>query len=355
MHIDDLDLWTAGLEAPDLKAKAPSEVGRVEQFDVTPLGDQFGQDNKAYVPEALKEPLFGQLDATAETPPSYTYAILDAAKVAGLAELLATSGLEHRCFYKGDTFDQLGDVAPWIVRLKEENKLTQNLFTQGDAPWHLWGNEAGIYLRSTQSLEALWQHFRKFTKVQNSAGASVYFRFWEPHATQAYLGVNPIDAIGSPSFFHSYNAKMADAVICCSTQDVSTVHYAPEREQHPTEAGYKLTLVQEKALTQGEERRRRADIATALRRCFPDKTVDVPRDVLIDTVGRVALRMGAYGIRKVRNIHVLASWQLFYGDLFERRDPNDDLYNICRSTQSEDAKLMQMQRRMDVLHGEGVF
>ncbi|WP_298261297.1 DUF4123 domain-containing protein [uncultured Litoreibacter sp.] len=355
MHIDDFDVWTAGLEAPDMKAGARSEIGRIEQFDVTPLGDQFGQDHTAYVPDALKEPLFGQLYATAEALPSNTYAILDAAKVAGLAEVLATSDLEHRCFYKGDTFDQLGDVAPWIVRLEEESRLTKNLFTQGDAPWHLWGNEAGIYLRSSQSLETLWQHFRKFTKVQNHEGASVYFRFWEPHVAQTYLGVDGSDAVGSPSFFHGYNGKIADAVICCSTQDMSSVHYAPEREQHPTEAGYKLTLAQGNALTQGEERRRRADIATALRRCFPDQTEDIPKDVLIETIGRVALRMGAYGIRKVRNIHVLASWQLFYGDLFERRDPLGDLYNICRSALSEDAKLMQMQRRMDVLHSEGVF
>ena len=141
-------------------------------------------------------------------------------------------------------------------------------------------------------------------------------------------------------------------MICCGTQDVSTVHYAPESS---AETGKKLTLAQERALTQGEERRRRADIATALRQCFPDQTIDVPRDALIETVGRVALRMGAYGIRKVRNIHVLASWQMFYGDLFERRDPRGDLYDICRSAQNEDAKLMHMQRRMDVLHGEGVF
>ena len=330
----------------------PFELGRVEQFEVGPLVHKIGQDDAASVPEPLNEPLFGTLSASSGETSLQTYAILDAAKVVGLPELLATSGLEHRCFYKGDMLDELGDVAPWIVRLEEEHQFTRNLFTQGDAPWHLWDDEAGIFLRSSQGLDVLWQHFRKYTKVQNNSCASVYFRFWEPHVAQAYLKVVGQDALGSPSFFHNSNGKIVDAVICCGTQDVSTVHYASDAS---VKTGYKLTVAQERALTQGEERRRRADIATALRQCFPAQTEDIPQDRLIDTVGRVALRMGAYGIRKVRNIHVLASWQLFYGDLFERRDPNGDLYRICRSELSEDAKLVQMQSRMDTLHSAGVI
>ncbi|SHE87550.1 protein of unknown function [Litoreibacter ascidiaceicola] len=329
-----------------------SELDCVEQFDVVPLSNKVGQGETASVPEALKVPLFGALFVSNDETSPQTYAILDAAKVIGLPELLASSGLEHRCFYKGNMLDELGDVAPWIVRLEAENRLTRNLFTQGDAPWHLWDKEAGIFLRSSQSLVTLWRHFRKFTKVQNSLGDSVYFRFWEPHVAQAYLSVGGRDALGSPSFFHNSNGKIVDAVICCGTQDVSTVHYAPEASP---EMGYKLTPAQERALIQGEERRRRADIATALRRCFPDQTEDMAQDQLIDIVGRVSLRMGAYGIRQVRNIHVLASWQLFYGDLFERRDPNGNLYNICRSELGEDAKLVQMQSRMDALHSAGVI
>ncbi|WP_299192790.1 DUF4123 domain-containing protein [uncultured Litoreibacter sp.] len=350
--VDDSDFWTAGLGAQDLTVGEFSELGRSERFDVVPLSGQIGQSDAAFVPEALNEPLFGALSTSSDETSPKTYAILDAAKIFGLPELLATSGLEHRCFYKGDMLDELGDVAPWIVRLEAQNRLTQNLFTQGDAAWHLWKDEAGIFLRSSQSLKTLWQHFRKFTKVQNSSGESVYFRFWEPHVAQAYLSVGGADASGSPSLFHTSNGKIVDAVICFGTQDVSTVHYAPEAFSEP---GYRLTSAQERALAQGEERRRRADIATALRRCFPDQTEDVPQPALIDTVGRVAHRMGAFGIRKVRNIHVLAGWQLFYGELFERRDPHGELYNICRSGLGEDAKLVQMQNRMDTLHSAGVF
>ena len=56
---------------------------------------------------------FERLEIFAETV--RTYAILDAAKAPGLPELLAASELEHRCLFKGDTYEELKDVAPWIV------------------------------------------------------------------------------------------------------------------------------------------------------------------------------------------------------------------------------------------------
>ena len=94
--------------------------------------------------------------------------------------MLEASGLEHRCLFKGSAFDELKDVAPWIVRLEEGNGFTRNLFTRSDAPWHLWDKEVGVYLRSCQMLNDMWGHFRKFTKVQDEDAKWYYWRFWEP-------------------------------------------------------------------------------------------------------------------------------------------------------------------------------
>ncbi|WP_208354184.1 DUF4123 domain-containing protein [Pseudaestuariivita rosea] len=168
---------------------------------IKPLDDQFGIDPKKTVPDALYDVLFGQPDPTATeieaaggdpkaAPPLHTYAILDAAKVLNLPELLASSNLEHRCLFKGQAEDDLRDVAPWIVKLEEGNSFTRNLFTQdtkNPAPWYLWDKNPGIYIRSTASLNDLWKHFRKFTKVQDETGKWYYFRFWEPAVLLAYL------------------------------------------------------------------------------------------------------------------------------------------------------------------------
>lgn len=144
--------------------------------DIVPLDRQFGLDAPKSVPDALVEPLFGQPEPDSLL---HTYMILDAARVLGLAELLEASRLEHRCLFKGDAYNEMKDVAPWIVRLEADNRFTRSLFTRSDSPWHLWDSEPGIYLRSHEELEEMWRHFRKFTKVQDDKGKWYYWRFWE--------------------------------------------------------------------------------------------------------------------------------------------------------------------------------
>lgn len=165
---------------------------------VAPLGSQIGVFPKKAVPDALCHALLGQPEPTAAeidavggdasaVPPLLTYAILDAAKVANLPELLERSGLEHRCLFKGDAYDELKNVAPWIVRLDGDENFTRNLFTRSDASWHLWDKEPGIYVRSRCDLNDLWRHLRKFTRVQDDDGQWFYFRFWESDTVQAFL------------------------------------------------------------------------------------------------------------------------------------------------------------------------
>ena len=169
---------------------------------IEPLTAQFGIEAPKVVPTALYEVLFGQLEPTqselgpngnsqAEAPPLQTYAVLDAAKIPGLPELLAASGLKNSCLFQGDTFDELKDVAPWLVHLKEENSLTRNLFTRSGAQWHLWDKEANVVLRSFASLNVLRSHLRRFTRVQTAQGASLYMRFWEPKWTVPLIGGLP--------------------------------------------------------------------------------------------------------------------------------------------------------------------
>lgn len=168
------DYWTRSMvervSAPDFRL----EVQIVE--DIAPLDRQFGLDAPKCVPDALFEPLFGQPERDLLL---HTYMILDAARVLGLAELLEASGLEHRCLFKGDAYDEMKDVAPWVVRLEPDNRFTRHLFTRSYSSWHLWDSEPGIYLRSDETLEEIWRHFRKFTKVQDDKGKWYYWRFWE--------------------------------------------------------------------------------------------------------------------------------------------------------------------------------
>lgn len=127
-------------------------------------------------------PLFGSGTA---------YALLDAAKVFGLPERLAASGLEHRCLFIGQALTDFADVAPWLIRLEPDAPFTRSLFVTGDAPWQLWDKEPGIVMRSPAGLDELWRHFRKFVKIRGPEGAWLYFRFWDGRMLRT-----TVDAIG---------------------------------------------------------------------------------------------------------------------------------------------------------------
>lgn len=161
---------------------------------ITPLDAQLGIWPKKTVPDALREPLFGQpapIDAditrygSAEAvPPLKTYAILDAAKVPLLPQMLEMSGLTYRCLFKGEAYDELKTVAPYIVELTEDSDLTRQLFTRSGMPADMWDKEPGIYVRSRGTLEDMWRHFRKFTRVQDEKGKWYYWRFYAPESVR---------------------------------------------------------------------------------------------------------------------------------------------------------------------------
>lgn len=223
---DDYDYWTEGPRT------APSEVSTltIETIeDVEPLDTQFGVAEPLSVPAVLHD-LVWQTNPTeaeravhggdpAKMPPLNIYAILDAAKVTNLPEMLETSGLLHRCLFKGAAYDELRDAAPWIVQLADSNSFTRNLFTRSDAPWHLWDKEPGIYIRSRGSLDDLWKHFRKFTRVQDETGKWYYWRFWEG----AHIGtiLQDADANDQKRFFMD-GKIVAILIVTSGTESVAT-------------------------------------------------------------------------------------------------------------------------------------
>lgn len=186
------DPWQVSGDMVAAQNRPDQPVLNVESIEgVYPLDTQIGTFPKKTIPDALHRALFGwpeprntENEAASEDSVAgrqmQTYAILDASKVTNLPELLERSGLEHRCLFKGPAFEELKNVAPWIVRLDEDSTFTRHLFTRSNASWHLWDKEPGIYVRSCAALDDLWRHFRKFTRIQDEGGKWHFFKFWEP-------------------------------------------------------------------------------------------------------------------------------------------------------------------------------
>lgn len=131
------------------------------------------------IPDGARDALFGPPDAHTQC-----YALLDGCKIDGLREILETSDLKHACLFQGEALQDLGDVAPWLVRLTPDAPLTRQLLTAADpkdpVPWHMWQDAPGLFLRTALDFKDLWGHLRRFTRIRTDADTWLYYRFWEP-------------------------------------------------------------------------------------------------------------------------------------------------------------------------------
>ena len=167
------DMTDRPLADPQALPDNPSHPAVRTIRSVRPLDAQLHVARKLCVPEPLAAPPF-------PGAPFATHAILDAAKVPNLPEMIGTSGLPHRCLFSGEALETLGAVAPWVDGLAPDSAFTRNLFSRSDAPWHLRDAAPGIFVVSQADLRGVWSHFRRFTRVRDETGRGFYFRFWDP-------------------------------------------------------------------------------------------------------------------------------------------------------------------------------
>ncbi|MEL7182042.1 MAG: DUF4123 domain-containing protein [Pseudomonadota bacterium] len=178
-RVDEDDYWT------NLTASPPDrgDVRAVPALTVEPIEGV----EPLTVPGRLHEILFG-VSKGEPGPQRHVYAVLDAAKVPGLPEMMEASSSEHACLFQGQFEEEMGDFAPWLVELSHDDPLTRNVFTAGDAPWHLWNRAPGIIVGADAEMTAVRRHLRRFTRVQDRRGKWFMFRFWEADYLLAYLG-----------------------------------------------------------------------------------------------------------------------------------------------------------------------
>jgi hypothetical protein len=109
------------------------------------------------------------------------YAILDAARDIKIYALLLNCKDEHQSLYEGQQGAKLAQVAPYVVRLKQDSLLLDTLIREG------WGQSWGIYLTCPLELQEVRKHFRHFLEVQLPDGKQVYFRFYDPRVLRVFL------------------------------------------------------------------------------------------------------------------------------------------------------------------------
>lgn len=176
------------------KPKANVSYLSINEHSIPPLtndSDLAVWEKEWIVPE-LKQLLFAQ----SEEKTLNTYLIVDAylrKKISGIFDLEDNFWeIPIKCLFKGESADKLKEVSPYLIDMtlsaeaqsdnSKVSKFHKDFFANH------WGKQTGIFIRTTASMDEVWQHLRRFTRVQMQDNKMwVYFRFWQPHIAQSYL------------------------------------------------------------------------------------------------------------------------------------------------------------------------
>ncbi|NSX57016.1 DUF4123 domain-containing protein [Parasulfitobacter algicola] len=145
-------------------------LGRVE-----PLDDQFGIFPEKTIPDDLQDTFFAENMGS-------LYAVVDTALIPDLATRLPNEDVEYRCLFKGKAADDFKDVAPYLIRFGDHDRLLRDFLTltKQNYHWHYYQKDACLFLRSDANFDTLWAHLRKFTKIRDHNDKWFYLRFWDP-------------------------------------------------------------------------------------------------------------------------------------------------------------------------------
>ena len=109
------------------------------------------------------------------------YAIIDAARDDAIHPKLMAADVECLSLFRGEKAKELAAVAPYLVKLAQENDFTRWLLEKG------WGNSWGIFAESTADLKQLKRHLQSILQVFDEEGDALFFRYYDPRVLRVYL------------------------------------------------------------------------------------------------------------------------------------------------------------------------
>lgn len=164
------------------------------------LAALFPTDEKA---EAREAGLYDIIFAPCEADPELRcYLLLDAAASADIPTCLAGFNSGARCLFDGQVQDELGDVAPWLVEVTRHQAVTSWFVEEG------LGQNWGVIIQSRLELPKLKTRLKRFLRVEDDSGESLFFKFYRPRNLNSVLPV--FEADQRASFFKGIEAYFAE-------------------------------------------------------------------------------------------------------------------------------------------------
>jgi hypothetical protein len=109
------------------------------------------------------------------------WAIVDGARDRYIYWYLRNSHLNHSCLYSGPLAPGLAEVAPYLIQLYADDRLTKRLIEEG------WGKSWGVFLKFDASMNILRRHLRTLLRVRDTTGRDLIFRYYDPRVLRIYL------------------------------------------------------------------------------------------------------------------------------------------------------------------------
>jgi len=114
-------------------------------------------------------------------PGEEVYAVLDSARDPLVYSTLVASDARHACLYEGRIPREIAQVAPYLVKLRRDQRFSGQLLERA------WGNSWGVFASATADFEAMRRHFRRFLRVEDDSGKTLLFRWYDPRVLRVYL------------------------------------------------------------------------------------------------------------------------------------------------------------------------
>ena len=115
-----------------------------------------------------------------ETPALRAFALLDASQSADIPICLEGFSNPARCLFDGDAFEDLADVAPWLVELTRYSDVWDWLIEEG------YGNNWGILIHSRLEIPRLKTQLKKLLQIEGDSGEVYYFKHYRPDHFKDY-------------------------------------------------------------------------------------------------------------------------------------------------------------------------
>lgn len=327
----------AGADAAGLSILASRHVADA------PLDAQFGRYPPLSTPAPFHAPLFGPLPGV--DTPQKTYALVEAAKIAHLAERLETSGLSYASLFSGDAETDLSAVAPYLIALGEDHSLTRRFFTGAAAKGGLWDAEAAIFLRSPLDLQSLRAHLRHFTRLQDHTGQWYFFRYWDPKVAMPFFHGLCQRTEAARRWFETRQGPAITAILVphSGAMGIALEMFCPHPNVAQTEQVLTPFKLQNTDHAAFQNARIEADVTQIITQVESDFADLLPEDLRADYPRRARKSLSwlmERGIYQKSNLLMLLVWDLAYGpDLFRK---DQALRDILEQPGGETSRMLEM-------------